>query len=230
MAQGIDAPSPSVDPSNLFTLVSSTPSPEATLVAVTQPVVLTFDRVLPTALEELQVTVEPETVLGFDLQGAQLILQGEQPWKYSTSYSVTLPSQPSLPLAEAITLTFRTEPQYTFVDNVEPLLKTSCMGCHFAQGRIKAKPLDSYAAVLTYVKPGDPSSTLLLPRWTGRHARILQTRTRLDGTFEVTGRSPEVAFNLRNGLPVNRLGYWTPEEIEIVRTWIVQDQAIEKRD
>ncbi len=39
--------------------------------------------------------------------------------------------------------------------------------------------------------------------------------------------SPELAYIRRNGTPVTRLGHLTPAEAEILRTWIVQDQAVE---
>ncbi len=39
--------------------------------------------------------------------------------------------------------------------------------------------------------------------------------------------SPELAYIRRLGIPETRLGAWTEEEIEVVRTWIVQDGAPE---
>ncbi len=47
------------------------------------------------------------------------------------------------------------------------------------------------------------------------------------GPFIFQG-SPELAYIRQNGTPLSRLGQFTPAEIEMIRTWIVQDGAIEK--
>ncbi|MGQ9836736.1 MAG: Ig-like domain-containing protein [Cyanobacteriota bacterium] len=39
--------------------------------------------------------------------------------------------------------------------------------------------------------------------------------------------SPELAYIRRNGTSVDRLGHLSPQEIQILRTWILQDQAAE---
>jgi hypothetical protein len=222
---GSPAPTQPADPR--FTWVSAQPENTQTALPVDQPVILTFDQALPPTLQELALDLSPPAPLGFDIQGSQLILRPDPAWAFSTVYTLTLAPQAQFPLDEPLTYQFRTVPQFTYITDVEPLLKASCVGCHYPQGRLRSKPLDTYPAVMAYVTPGDPRSTLILPRWTNRHATVLRTRINADGTVQATGRSPEVAFNLRNGIPLNRLGFWTPEEVEIVRTWIVQDQAVE---
>ncbi|MEN9205552.1 MAG: Ig-like domain-containing protein [Thermostichales cyanobacterium SZTDM-1c_bins_54] len=213
-------------PDPRLTWVGAQPQDLQTALPVDQPVILTFDQPLPATLQELAIDLSPNTPLGFQIQGSQLILQPDPAWQFSATYTLTLESQEQLPLTQPITYQFRTVPQFTYVRDVEPLLRASCVGCHYPQGRMRAKPLDTYEAVMAYVKPGDPGSVLIQPRWTNRHATVLRTRLGPDGTVQPTGRSPEVAFNLRNGIPLDRLGFWRPEEVEIVRTWIVQDRAV----
>jgi hypothetical protein len=54
---------------------------------------------------------------------------------------------------------------------------------------------------------------------------------RRGGTGAVPGSgSPELADVQEKGYPIARLGRWTSEEVEIVRTWIVQDEAAEDLD
>ncbi|MCF2972225.1 Ig-like domain-containing protein [Synechococcus sp. Nb3U1] len=47
------------------------------------------------------------------------------------------------------------------------------------------------------------------------------------GSFIGRSGSPELAYIRRNGTSVDRLGHLSPHEIQILRTWIIQDQAAE---
>ncbi|NJK62421.1 MAG: hypothetical protein HC921_06795 [Synechococcaceae cyanobacterium SM2_3_1] len=232
---------------------------------------LQFNQQLPPDLEELNVTVEPETDLIFDTREDRLLIKSQEPWDYSTDYIVQVPQQTSLNLEQGVRLQFRTEPEYTYNRDIQPLLDASCVGCHRPEGRQRNQLLDSYGAVLQYVTPADPDSVLIDPQWTKRHGNIEQARlepgqenqpnpvsppipgggagvggVRLPGggtgdpgggTGAVPGSgasggggSPELAYVREKGYPIARLGRWTSEEVEIVRTWIVQDEAAEDLD
>ncbi|MEN9229394.1 MAG: Ig-like domain-containing protein [Thermostichus sp. DG02_5_bins_236] len=47
------------------------------------------------------------------------------------------------------------------------------------------------------------------------------------GSFIGRSGSPELAYIRRNGTSVDRLGHLSPHEIQILRTWIIQDRAAE---
>ncbi|MEO0800748.1 MAG: Ig-like domain-containing protein [Cyanobacteria bacterium J06642_2] len=203
--------------SGSFGLVSSEPANEATDILVDSDVYLRFSQPLGTEFEELQLTFTPEVELSFATQDDYLVLQPFEQWDYSTEYAIEIPPQPALPLVEPLQFTFKTEPQYTYNRDVKPLLDTSCIACHQPAGRQRRSPLNSYDTVLKYVQPGEAGSTLLDPKWTGRHARIRQT-----------GRSIEFAYARANNISIEKIvNGWSPEEVDIVRTWIVQDRAVQ---
>ncbi len=261
--------------SNAIALESSNLDQQSNLQKIDQPLILAFNRTLPQNLQTLDFRSEPQASLGFDIDGNQLIIQPLQPLEYSTDYTLQL-SSGDLGLTQPLQLSFRTEPQYTYERDIQPLLEASCAACHHPAGRLWTSPLDTYEAVLAYVEPGDPSSDLINPRWTRRHSVILgisddvlpaddgtliPTPFPLDGGLdpqaadpatadpeatsedtantdenpaiptltspEVFNRqgSPELAYAFRKGIGIERLGRWTPTEIEQVRVWIVQDQA-----
>jgi hypothetical protein len=207
-----------------LTLASSDPTSGARGVSIEKILQFRFNQQLPSDVEELQLKVTPETPLIFDLREDQLLIKPQNPWKYSTDYAVQISPQSNLGLGEILSLQFRTEPQYTYSRDIQPLLDASCVGCHRPEGRQRNQLLNSYSAVLQYVTPGDPDSVLIDPRWTQRHAA---TRTVVNPNLPQQGGSPEIAYVRQLGYPVARLGQWTAEETEIVRTWIVQDQAAE---
>ncbi|MFS8859438.1 Ig-like domain-containing protein [Synechococcus sp. H60.1] len=203
--------------------VSSQPAPEQQDVLIDGVIRLQFDRPLDPNLQRLAVQLEPPAAVIFDVQGDELLLKPRDPLRFSTDYILTIAPQEGLPLEQAIQLRFRTEPQFTYERDIKPLLEASCVGCHQPAGRQRTQLLDSYEAVLAYVKPGDPKSELIDPRWTRRHATILNANN--PNRSQARGGSPEIAYIQARGLPLSRLGFWTPEEVEIVRTWIVQDGA-----
>lgn len=213
-------------PGSTLTLQSSSPTAKATNIKVTDPITLDFTQPLNPSLQNLQVEFKPDAPLSFDIQQNRLIITPTQPLQYSTQYTLTLPIQTNFPLAEPLKLTFRTAAQFSYTRDIQPLLDASCVGCHQKAGRQRAHPLSTYAEVMKYVVPGDPDSTLLNPRWTGRHAVILKAQIK-DGQITGPGRSPEVAYVVQRQLPVSRLGFWTPAEIETVRAWVVKDLAPE---
>lgn len=248
-------------------LIQSQPSDQAIGVPVTQALTFDFDQALDPDLETLQVSIFPPLEMGFDVQDSQLLIQPLQLLKYSTSYQISLGAVGDQSVGEPIQLTFRTEPQYTYRRDVEPLLRASCVGCHQTLGRQNRQLLDSYEAVMKYVIPQSPDSPLIDPRWTRRHARPQRasqpqpgespqptdlenlpgvelengigipaspplTLTQVEDqpfTLPTTrgGRSPELAYVRRQGISEDRLGAWTPAEVDIVKTWIVQDGAPE---
>ncbi|MFS8886036.1 Ig-like domain-containing protein [Synechococcus sp. H70.2] len=218
-------PHPQVEPQPNPPLqwVSSQPAPEQQDVFVDGILRLQFNRPLDPNLQRLVVQLEPPAAVVFDVQGNELLLKPREPLRFSTNYTLTLAPQEGLPLEQTIQLRFRTEPQYTYERDIKPLLEASCVGCHQPAGRQRTQLLDSYEAVLAYVKPGDPNSELIAPRWTRRHATILNANN--PNRPQARGGSPEIAYIQARGLPLSRLGFWTPEEVEIVRTWIVQDGA-----
>ncbi|MEO1131591.1 MAG: Ig-like domain-containing protein [Cyanobacteria bacterium J06639_1] len=202
---------------NSLSLISSDPPNEAIDVLVDRDVYLQFSQLLNGSFEELQISFDPAVDLSFATQDDFLVLQPIEQWDYSTQYAIQIPIQPSLPLTEPLTLTFSTEPQYTYERDIKTLVDTSCVACHQPAGRQRSSPLHSYSAVLQYVQPGESSSVLLDPKWTGRHARIRQT-----------GRSLEFAYARARNISLEKItNGWSPDEIEMVRTWIVQDRAVE---
>jgi hypothetical protein len=203
--------------------VSSQPTPEQQDVFVDGVIRLQFNRPLDPNLQRLAVQLDPPAAVIFDVQGDELLLKPRDPLRFSTRYTLTLSPQEGLPLEQAIQLSFRTEPQFTYERDVKPLLEASCVGCHQPAGRQRTQLLDSYEATMAYVRPGDPNSELINPRWTSRHAHILNAIN--PNRPQARGGSPEIAYIQARGLPLSRLGFWTPEEVEIVRTWIVQDGA-----
>ncbi len=203
--------------------VSSQPTPEQRDVYVDGVIRLQFSQPLDPNLRRLVADLDPPAPVIFDLQGNELLLKSRDPLNFSTDYTLTVSPQEGLPLEQAIRLPFRTEPEFTYERDVKPLLEASCVGCHQPGGRQRTQLLDSYEATLAYVTPGDANSELLNPRWTGRHATILNVNN--PNRPQPRGGSPEIAYIQARGLPLSRLGFWTPEEVEIVRTWIVQDGA-----
>ncbi|MCF2972609.1 Ig-like domain-containing protein [Synechococcus sp. Nb3U1] len=203
--------------------VSSQPTPEQRDVYVDGVIRLQFNQPLDTNLRRLVADLDPPAPVIFDVQGNELLLKSRDPLNFSTDYTLTVSPQEGLPLEQAIRLPFRTEPEFTYEKDIKPLLEASCVGCHQPAGRQRTQLLDSYEATLAYVTPGDANSELLNPRWTGRHATILNVNN--PNRPQPRGGSPEIAYIQARGLPLSRLGFWTPEEVEIVRTWIVQDGA-----
>ena len=248
---------------NGTTLVSSNPSNGQRGIPVGQSIRLRFDRELPTGITSLAFGIQPPLEVAFDIQGNELIVQPLQPLSYSTDYRVFLPAAKELDLQNPIELTFRTEPQYTYQRDIQPLLDASCVGCHQRAGWMRRSPLDSYAAVMRYVTPGSENSELLKPRWLARHAVIQRAagiplngegkeadapgsllelgtgamptprppvsdpQGEFPGSFIGRSGSPELAYIRRNGTGTDRLGHLSPEEIQILRTWIIQDWAAE---
>lgn len=243
-------PSPEPNPvqntiQNTLRGISTTPKDQAKNVSVKDPIRLQFNQLLPEDLQQLRIAADPELKLVFELDKDTLILQPVEPLRYSTDYTLVVNQVTSDPLQDPIQIRFRTEPQYTYVEHIQPLLEASCVGCHQQNGRMRRSPLEPYTSVMTYVIPGSAESELIDPQWTRRHAQIQRAtvlaRSGLPATptpsptflpFQKLDRgpgSPEIAYVLKKGTPVQKLGFWDPSEVEIVRTWIVQDKAPEKR-
>lgn len=247
----------------VLTFVDSTPANEAVDVELAQVFQITFDQPLPD-VQTLQVTGQaqdpsytiqvdqsnqvqvqtseaPAPQLAFDLQGQQLLLQPVEPLLPSTTYTVSVPSQDNLPLAQNLQLTFKTKPEYTYDRDVQPLLDAGCVGCHRAGASQQSSPLDSYDAVLAYVQPGDAGSVLLDSKWTTRHASNFPNTTSAitpvgGGIGFRGGRNPALAY-LRRPADENKgpeelytleqLGQWTPDQVQLIATWIIRDDAAE---
>lgn len=235
-----------------LSLIQSEPLDQARGVSIAQVLQLQFDQKLSQAIQSLTIETEPETPLIFDLDDDRLLIQAPDDWDYSTDYTVTVPSQLALPLTQAIQLTFRSEPEYTYNRDIAPLLDAHCVACHRRAGRQPVNVLDTYEAVLKYVTPGSETSLLIDPRWTRRHANTFFDPTagapasgispapigvggispapigfgpvNLGGA---TVRNPAIAYAISKGHNVSELGVWTDSQVDSVKTWIVQDQAAE---
>jgi methionine-rich copper-binding protein CopC len=214
-----------------LTLSQSKPAADELGVPVKEVIQFQFNQALPENIQDLQITTEPNTPVFFDIQGDKVLIQSEKPWAYSTDYTVTLPPQAGLNNPEPIQLKFRTEPQYTYNRDIQPLADTSCVGCHGPAGRQRGQLLNSYEALMAYVTPGKENSVILDPKWTGRHGPLCRVGSTSpacqggDGGGSV--RAPEIAYARQKGYPIEKLGLWNAEEIDKVKTWIVQDQAVE---
>lgn len=207
----------SVPPVRTIELVSSLPDNQSVDVPVTSRIELEFsDAILDEDLEELELSIEPELSLQFNVADNRLVLQPSDMLQFSTEYTVTLAPQAALPLADEVQFSFKTEPQYTYDIDVQPLLHVSCVGCHGGFEASRSSFLDTYSGVLSVVEPGDESSLLIDPRYTQPHARR-----------RAASQSLAQRFMRSNGYSMEKLGSWSPEEIEIVTTWVVQDEAVE---
>lgn len=179
---------------------------------------------------EVDTSDAPEPELVFDINEGVLLLQPTQPLLYGTQYSIMIPSQEVLLLEEDLELTFQTQPQYTYDDEIQPLFDAACVGCHRPQAPLLRSPLHTYEAILEFLEPGNPNSQLLEPRWTRRHAR----------TAPIFGRTGSAARYIRtaaNQIPghedlytFDQLGRWTPEQVQRIATWIIQDDAAESSE
>lgn len=210
---------------------------------------LTFDQPLPTDLERIQVTgraldpqytiqvdqlnqiqvetsAAPDPDLVFDTRADQLLLQPTEPLLYSTNYLLLIPSQPGLPLAADLELTFKTRPEFTYNGDVLPLLDAACVGCHRPQAPLLRSPLHTYGAVGEFVQPGAASSPLLDPRWTRRHARTAPGNPR-SGSATRYIRGPNQIPGYEDLYTFTQLGQWTPDQVNLIATWIIRDDAAE---
>ena len=212
------SPPDTTSPGEPISLVASFPQNDATDVSIDSQIELQFSDRLDDALEDLELTVEPEIGLKFNVSGDRLMLEPAEALDFSTEYQLSLASQDGIPLAEDVVLAFKTEPEFTYDIDVEPLLHMSCVGCHGPMGRLRETDslLDTYSGVMQYVEPGDETSLLLNPRYAQPHARRFPASTSLAQRFMRI-----------NAYPMYKLGSWTPEEINIVVTWVVQDDAVE---
>ncbi|MGK7913067.1 MAG: Ig-like domain-containing protein [Synechococcus sp.] len=212
-----DVPATSETASTPISLVGSQPANDAKDVLISSRIELQFSNTLDESLDTLDLTVEPEIPLQFNVAGDRIVLEPSQELGYSTQYTLTLPLQATLPLAEPVQFTFKTEPEFTYDIDVKPLLDVSCVGCHGAFGTSRSTALlDTYSGTLSVVEPGSASSPLIDSRFTQIHAR------RRSGSQAIEQRYMRI-----NGFPLDKLGTWSPEEIEIVTTWVVQDEAVE---
>ncbi len=248
---------------DVLQFVESTPPDGTEAVELEQVFQLAFDQELPD-VDAIQVTGEaedpaytiqvdgsnqiqvetsqaPTPQLAFDLQGNTLLLQPIEPLLPGTTYNISVPAQPDLPLDEPVELTFTTQPQYTYAEDVQPLLDAACVGCHRPGATQQSSPMDTYEAVSAYIQPGEESSPLLDPQWTTRHASNFLNTT--GGSTDVGGgvsfqggRNPALGYIRRppdeNKGPadlytLDQLGQWTPEQVELIATWIIQDDAAE---
>lgn len=260
--------------------VEATPPDQATNVEREQVFQISFDQPLPDVnalavtgqaedpsytiqvgqdnVVQVQSSPAPQPQLAFDIRGEQLLLQPTEPLLYSTNYSLSVPAQESLPLAADLQLTFKTVPEYTYEQDVQPLLDAACVGCHRFEGSQRNSPMDTYAGVMAFVQPGQESSPLLDPQWTTRHgsqfdnstssgnqpSQPSQFTTGSGSTFTDagggasfrSGRSSALAY-IRRPPDANKgpselytpeqLGAWTPEQVQLIATWVIRDDAAE---
>ncbi len=237
-----------------FSLTGSEPNNQARGVEISKVLQFQFDQDLPQSIQTISITTEPETPIIFDIQEDRLLVKATEDWDYSTDYTITVPNQTELTLAQDIQLQFRSEPQYTYNRDIQPILDAHCVACHRPEGTQPVNILNSYESTLKYVVPGSEESELIDPRWTSRHANPFTIPTEGspdsgiapapiepgippapigDGPATIGGavvRNPVIGYVNSNGYRVDELGVWTDEQIDIVTTWIVQDQAAEDID
>ncbi len=211
------SPSTPESASSPIRLVGSEPPNEATDISIASRIELEFSESLSEPLDTLDLTIEPAIPLQFNVADNRIVLEPSEELGYSTIYTVTIAPQAALPLEEPVQFSFKTEPEFTYNIDVKPLLDVSCVGCHGAFDTSRSSALlDTYSGVLSVVEPGNASSPLIDTRFTRPHAR------RRSGS-----QSLEQRYMRINGYPHDKLGSWSPAEIEVVTTWIVQDEAIE---
>ena len=216
----------------VFSLTGSSPANEEMDVSITAPIELEFSQTLADEFDSLELAIDPPASLAFNSTGNRIVLEPTAPFQFSTTYTLTIPSQDVLPLLEDVIIIFGTEPQYTYEYDIKALLDASCVGCHQTSGRARASLLDSYEATLNYVNPGSARSELIDRRWTRRHAPIARARRFITNpstgeSTQITSGSPEINYVRLLGYPIEGLGQWTSDQVDIVRTWIVQDKAAE---
>jgi hypothetical protein len=205
-------------------LTSSKPSNGQKDALIDAPIELQFSQPLPENFEEFQLTVNPDASLAFNSAGDRMILKPKEPLKYSTEYTLELPKQDAISLADPVKLQFQTEPQYTYKRDVQPILDARCVGCHQIGGRQRQSRIDDYDSVMAYVTPGSTDSPLIAARFVQRHANTVRA---IGPTAGRRGGSPEIAYAKSIGADVGLLGTLQPNELEVVTTWIVQDKAVE---
>jgi hypothetical protein len=243
--------------SGVLKLVKSSPAEGDDRVLINKSIELTFEKDLPAKNgTELGVKLEPELEGAVTIEKNVVTFSPSKPLDYSKKYTLTIAGSSKLKLPGAITLRFKTEPQYTYEKNVRTFLAGTCTSCHSARGTARNSPLDTYEGVMQFVSPGSGGQIL---DFTGLHG---QTRIGAFGGFANGGApappgppsDPNVSRNRRTPVlvpteptnatsgdevassdtsaatarQVTRGGALSADQVNILRTWIVQDQAIEK--
>ncbi|MBC7880745.1 MAG: Ig-like domain-containing protein [Anaerolineae bacterium] len=242
--------------SGVLKLVKSIPAESDDRVLVNKSIELTFEKDLPAKTgAELGIKLEPELEGAVTIEKNVVIFTPSKPLDYSKKYTLTIAGSAKLKLPGALTIRFKTEPQYTYDKNVRTFLAGTCTSCHSAKGTARTSPLDTYAGVMQFVSPGSGGQIL---DFTGFHG---QTRIGAFGGFANAGApappgppsDPNVSRGRRTPVitpteptndtsgdevasgdttaaarQVTRGGALSAEQVNILRTWIVQDQAIEK--
>jgi hypothetical protein len=243
--------------SGVLKLVKSSPAEGDDRVLINKSIELSFEKDLPAKNgTELGVKLEPELEGAVTIEKNVVTFNPSKPLDYSKKYTLTIAGSPKLKLPGAITLRFKTEPQYTYEKNVRTFIAGTCTSCHSARGTARTSPLDTYAGVMQFVSPGSGGQIL---DFTGIHGQTRigafggnanggaptppgppsnpnvnrNRRTPITPTEPTNETSGDEVASGDTGAPAGgtkytRGGALSAEQVSILRTWIVQDQAIEK--
>lgn len=236
-------------------LVKSTPAEGDDRVLINKPIELTFEKDLPAKTgAELGIKVDPELEGEATIEKNVVTFNPAKPLAYSKKYTFTIAGSAKLKLPGALTLRFKTEPQYTYEKNVRTFLAGTCTSCHSGRGTARNSPLDTYAGVMQFVSPGSGGQIL---DFTGIHGQtrigafggnanpgaptppgppsnpnVSRARrtpiTPTEPTNETAGDEVASGDTAAGRTQFTRGGALSADQVAILRTWIVQDQAIEK--
>lgn len=238
-------------------LVKSIPAENDDRVLVNKSIELTFEKDLPVKNgTELGIKLEPELEGAVTIEKNVVTFNPSKPLDYSKKYTLTVAGSPKLKLPGALILRFKTEPQYTYDKNVRTFLAGTCTSCHSARGTARNSPLDTYESVMQFVSPGSGGQILEFTGLHGqtrigafggfanagapappgppsdpnvsRNRRtpvLVPTEPTNTTSGDEAASSGDTSAAARQ---VTRGGALSAEQVSILRTWIVQDLAIEK--
>lgn len=256
--------------SGVLKLLKSNPVEGEERARIKLPIELSFAAELPVKKgEDLGLKLEPALGGQVTIDKTSATFVPERPLAYSQKYTLTIEGSKQLKLPAPISVSFKTEPQYTYQRDVRPMLAGTCTSCHSLRGTQRAAQLDSYEAVMQYVLPGQGGQILSYTGFHGQAGRVSGATqvgigieptapTNLPGYNNVPAppnqipagstsiiprrRAPLVATepspNLNEDGSVDettastpaytRGGALTQSQAETLRTWIIQDKAVEK--
>ncbi|MBC8120285.1 MAG: hypothetical protein H7Y22_00440 [Gemmatimonadaceae bacterium] len=255
--------------SGALKLLKSNPAEGEERARIKLPIELSFAAELPIKKgEDLGLKLEPDLGGQVTINKTSATFVPERPLAYSQKYTLTIEGSKQLKLPAPISVSFKTEPQYTYQRDVRPMLAGTCTSCHSLRGTQRAAQLDSYEALMQYVVPGQGGQVL---SYTGFHGQVGRTSgatqigigieqpapTTLPG-YNVPAPPNQIPSGSTSIIPRRRAplvatepapdasedgstnettasapaytrgGALTQSQAEVLRTWIIQDQAIEK--
>lgn len=256
--------------SGVLKLLKSNPVEGEERAHIKLPIELSFAAELPVKKgEDLGLKLEPALGGQVTIDKTSATFVPERPLAYTQKYTLTIEGSKQLKLPAPISVSFKTEPQYTYQRDVRPLLAGTCTSCHSLRGTQRAAQLDSYEALMQYVIPGQGGQVLSYTGFHGQTGRA-SGATQIGIGIEPSTPKPPPEYNVPappNQIPAGstsviprrraplvatepapevsedgsadgtatasipaytRGGALTQSQAEVLRTWIIQDQAIEK--